>query len=136
MRSVILLVVAALMVFGAHVLIHRAMHREALIAGGALVAFGLPLMIVSRRQLGSAFAVTPQAKELVMKGLYAKIPHPMYVFLDLTLLGVILLLRVEWLPVLWVILVALQSWQARRESHVLEGKFGDAYRAYRRQTWW
>jgi protein-S-isoprenylcysteine O-methyltransferase Ste14 len=41
-------------------------------------------------------------------------------------------------PVLWVALVIgipLQIVRARREAHVLEAKFGEAYREYRRQTW-
>ena len=41
-------------------------------------------------------------------------------------------------PVLWLVLLALivmQTFRARREAQVLEGAFGDAYREYRRKTW-
>jgi len=31
--------------------------------------------------------------------------------------------------------VPLQVWRARNEARVLETKFGDAYRDYRRNTW-
>ena len=39
---------------------------------------------------------------------------------------------------LWIALGALivaQIFRARQESHVLEAKFGDEYREYRKQTW-
>jgi protein-S-isoprenylcysteine O-methyltransferase Ste14 len=41
-------------------------------------------------------------------------------------------------PVLWLVLLALivmQTLRARREAKVLEAAFGDAYREYRRKTW-
>jgi len=41
-------------------------------------------------------------------------------------------------PVLWLVLLALivmQTLRARREAQVLEAAFGDAYREYRRKTW-
>ena len=97
---------------------------------------GIPLLGLARRQLGRAFAITPQAKGLVTEGLYARIPHPMYAFLDLALLGVIIMARQQWLLVIWAGLVAVQASQARREARILEQAFGDAYRDYRRRTWW
>jgi protein-S-isoprenylcysteine O-methyltransferase Ste14 len=63
-------------------------------------------------------------------------PHPMYVFLDLALLGVAVASRQAWLLVIWGGLVLAQAWQAQREAKVLEQAFGDAYRDYRRRTWW
>jgi protein-S-isoprenylcysteine O-methyltransferase Ste14 len=41
-------------------------------------------------------------------------------------------------PMLWLVLLALiimQTLRARREAKVLEAAFGDAYREYRRKTW-
>jgi protein-S-isoprenylcysteine O-methyltransferase Ste14 len=110
--------------------------RAALFVGGSLVVVGLPLLGVARAQLGDAFAFTPQAKGLVTRGLYARIPHPIYGFLDLALLGGIILLRQAWILVAWAGLVLVQALQARREARVLERTFGEAYRDYRKQTWW
>ena len=43
-----------------------------------------------------------------------------------------------WKPYLLIVLLVLVSMQiirARREAAVLEAKFGDAYREYRKRTW-
>ncbi len=131
-----MLTVALLLALGALALVQRGTRQHALLVGGLLVSIGLPLVVLARRQLGDAFAVTPQAKELVTRGLYARMPHPMYVFLDILLLGVIVMTRQAWPLVLWSGLVCVQAWQARRETRVLERAFGDAYREYRKRTWW
>jgi protein-S-isoprenylcysteine O-methyltransferase Ste14 len=55
----------------------------------------------------------------------------MYAFLDLALLGVIIMARRQWPLVIWAGLVAVQASQARREARILEQAFGDAYRDYR-----
>jgi protein-S-isoprenylcysteine O-methyltransferase Ste14 len=36
----------------------------------------------------------------------------------------------------WLALVVVHSWAARREARVLGQAFGDAYREYRAKTWW
>ena len=131
-------VVTAVVVLGvsAFLLIQQGTRRQALLTGGLLLMIGIPLLGLARRQRGRAFAITPQAKGLVTEGLYARIPHPMYAFLDLALLGVIIVARQQWLLVIWAGLVAVQASQARREARILEQAFGDAYRDYRRRTWW
>ena len=131
-------VVTAVVVLGvsAFLLIQQGTRRQALLTGGLLLMIGIPLLGLARRQLGRAFAITPQAKGLVTEGLYARIPHPIYAFLDLALLGVIIMARQQWLLVIWAGLVAVQASQARREARILEQAFGDAYRDYRRRTWW
>jgi protein-S-isoprenylcysteine O-methyltransferase Ste14 len=101
-----------------------------------LIAVALPLLAVSRRQLGEAFAVGPRASVLVTHGLYSRIPHPMYAFLDLALLGLVTMLRLPWLLLIWACVIMIQAWQARREARVLEQAFGGAYRAYRSRTLW
>jgi protein-S-isoprenylcysteine O-methyltransferase Ste14 len=136
MRSAAVLAAIVVLGLGALALVRQGTGHQTLLAGGVLVVVGLPLLGLARWQLGRAFAVTPQAKGLVTQGLYARIPHPMYVFLDLALLGAIIMARREWLLVVWAGLVAVQVRQARREARVLEQAYGDAYRAYRKRTWW
>ena len=136
MRVGILLVIAALLAVGAGVLIERGSRQAAVFVGGSLVAVGLPLLALARWQLGDAFAIAPKARGLVTRGLYARIPHPMYVFVDLALLGGIILLRQAWVLVAWAVIVLAQALQARREARVLERAFGATYTDYRKRTWW
>jgi protein-S-isoprenylcysteine O-methyltransferase Ste14 len=49
------------------------------IAGTAVMLPSYIFLIMARVQLGTSFAVSPQAKELVTRGLYSKIRHPVYV---------------------------------------------------------
>jgi protein-S-isoprenylcysteine O-methyltransferase Ste14 len=103
--------------------------------GTALAVVGISLLGIARFQLGKAFAIRAKAKELVTHGLYSKIRNPIYVSGVVLFAGVILVLQK---PVLWIALGAMvigQEIRARREARVLEAAFGDAYREYRRKTW-
>jgi protein-S-isoprenylcysteine O-methyltransferase Ste14 len=103
---------------------------------GAIVAvFGIALVFVARTNLGKSFSVRPEAKELVTKGLYSRIRHPMYVFVDVTFLGLVLALELYWLLLVLVGLAIFQTYQARRESKVLRQKLGQLYLDYRDGTW-
>jgi protein-S-isoprenylcysteine O-methyltransferase Ste14 len=105
------------------------------IAGVALAAIAFVLMVLSRVQLGKSFTVTPKATDLVTHGLYSRLRHPMYVFLDLTLCGIALALHRWYVLLPLVILLPLQMRNARRESALLREKFGERYEKYRRATW-
>jgi len=71
----------------------------------------------------------------VTTGLYSKIRNPIYVFGTVMSTGLALVVQ---RPALWIIVVVVvigQTIRARREARVLEAAFGDAYREYRRKTW-
>jgi protein-S-isoprenylcysteine O-methyltransferase Ste14 len=104
-------------------------------AGAGLVVVGVGGIVAARYQLGKSFAIKAQARELVTRGIYSKIRNPIYVFGAVAVAGFVLILH---RPILWLFLVAIvimQTLRARREAQVLEGAFGDAYREYRRKTW-
>ena len=103
--------------------------------GTALAALGISLIGVARYQLGKSFSVRAEAHHLVTTGLYSKIRNPIYVFGIVMLFGLTLVLQVRMMWVLLVVAVVAQTIRARREARVLEGAFGDAYRDYRRKTW-
>jgi protein-S-isoprenylcysteine O-methyltransferase Ste14 len=105
------------------------------IAGAFLVVFGYVLVITARVQLGTSFSVRPRAKDLVKHGLYSRIRNPMYVFVDVMLFGLILVMHLYWLFVILAGLAIFQGLQARREAKLLQEKFGQAYLDYRNQTW-
>jgi protein-S-isoprenylcysteine O-methyltransferase Ste14 len=103
--------------------------------GTLLAVMGVSLFGIARYELGKAFSVKPEVHELVTRGLYSKIRNPIYVFGIVTLTGVILVIQK---PELWIVLVFVvitQVIRAHREARVLEAAFGDAYREYRRRTW-
>ncbi len=105
------------------------------IVGVCLLVIGFFLWTMARFQLGKSLTVTAQAKKLVTGGLYSKIRNPIYVFGSCTIIGLILTIgRPIWL-LIFVAIIPLQIWRARKESSVLETAFGDDYRKYRSGTW-
>jgi len=107
------------------------------IAGAVLVVIGAVGWLIATVQLGSNFTPRAEARALVTQGLYSKIRNPIYFFGGVLILGITLYLSSPWwVPlVLAVVLVPLQVRRAKIEARVLEAKFGDAYRRYRRKTW-
>jgi len=105
------------------------------IVGILLATVSFSLVVLSRIQLGKSFSISPKASDLVTTGLYSRIRHPMYLFVDLTICGLALALK-RW-PVLLilVVLLPLQIRNARREDKLLAKKFATEYETYRRRTW-
>jgi protein-S-isoprenylcysteine O-methyltransferase Ste14 len=103
--------------------------------GFGLVVIGLAFVFTARYQLGKSFSVTPQARALVTHGLYSRIRNPIYFFGSLVILGIILTFQRPYLWFLLAVLIPIQILRARREAAVLEEKFGESYRQYRRKTW-
>lgn len=103
--------------------------------GLALAIIGLIGVVVSRWTLGTAFSVTPQARQLVTRGIYSRVRNPIYVSGAILIAGLILIVRVPWLWFPLVVVVVAQVFRAREEARVLEAKFGNEYRRYREQTW-
>ena len=90
---------------------------------------------LARIQLGRSFSVTPKALGLVTHGLYSRIRHPMYVFIDVTMSGIALALERWWILLALLILLPLQIRNARRENKLLAESFGAEYQAWRDRTW-
>ncbi len=106
-----------------------------IVVGVAVALPSLVLVIIGRVQLGSAFSVRPKATELVTTGLYAKIEHPLYLFLDLFLAGLLVALNRPVVLLAWGLLVIVHVLEARREEKILAEAFGAAYESYRARTW-
>jgi protein-S-isoprenylcysteine O-methyltransferase Ste14 len=105
------------------------------LAAVALAAIGLAGVVAARYTLGRSFSVTPQARALVTTGIYSRIRNPIYVSAEVFLIGVAIMLWKPLLLLLPLLTLPLQVWRARQEARVLEDKFGEEYRQYRRRTW-
>jgi protein-S-isoprenylcysteine O-methyltransferase Ste14 len=103
---------------------------------GLVVALiGLTGVILSRYTLGRSFSIAPKATALVTSGIYSRIRNPIYISGMIFLIGVAFIVERPKLLAVLLVLIPMQILRARREAAVLEAKFGDAYREYRRRTW-
>ncbi len=103
--------------------------------GTAIALPSLILLFTERFQLGSSFSVAPQARHLVTHGIYSRISNPIYFFGMFLILGFLMVLQKPFAWIILPIILVAQILRARKESRVLEEKFGDEYREYRRKTW-
>lgn len=104
-------------------------------AGVTLFAICIALTVLARLQLGKSFTVTPKARDLVAHGLYSRLRHPMYTFVDLAICGAALAAHSWYVLLPLIIMVPLQMRNARTEGKLLREKFGQRYELYRRATW-
>jgi len=104
-------------------------------AGAIFALASASLAQIARTQLGTSFSLTPKAKGLVTHGLYSRLQHPMYLFVDLTICGVALAVHQWYVLLLLVILLPLQIRNSYLEGRLLQEKFGDRFEAYRRSRW-
>jgi protein-S-isoprenylcysteine O-methyltransferase Ste14 len=127
--------IASLWGLGAIFLFGTGPHGPARVIGLLLGLIGLGGVILSRHTLGRSFSVVPKATALITHGIYSRIRNPIYICAEIFLVGVVLILwRIELLIIL-LVLVPVQILRARREATVLEARFGEAYREYRKRTW-
>ena len=105
------------------------------IIGLSIAAPSLLLLVLARIQLGRAFSVQARASALVTTGLYSRIRNPIYVFGAMLIAGIIIWTGRPILLLVLAVLIPLQIVRVRKESRVLEEKFGTEYAEYKRKTW-
>jgi protein-S-isoprenylcysteine O-methyltransferase Ste14 len=105
------------------------------IAGIAIALPAFILFCIARVQLGRSFSLEAKATELVTTGIYSKIRNPIYFFGALMIFGIIIWTGMPVLLLFYVILIPMQVVRARKESQILEAKFGDSYLEYKKKTW-
>jgi len=121
--------------WGLALLFRHGPHGLVRMFGILLSLIGLAGVIASRYTLGRSFSVAPKATALVTHGIYSRIRNPIYVSGVIFLVGLALTVGRPELLALLLVLIPMQIMRARREAAVLEAKFGDAYREYRKHTW-
>jgi protein-S-isoprenylcysteine O-methyltransferase Ste14 len=106
-------------------------------AGTALLAVGLAFSVWARMCLGSNWSGTvtvKQGHELIRRGPYARVRHPIYTGIVLGFIGSALALG-EWRGVLAVLIVVAALWRKLRlEERWMSETFGEEYRRYREHT--
>src|SRR5271168_991895 len=103
--------------------------------GAILMVPSFILFSIAHVQLGSSFSVSAQARNLVTTGLYSRIRNPIYLFGGLLIVGVILFFGWLHYLLIFLFLIPMQVVRMRQKAKVLETKFGDAYREYKKSTW-
>ena len=104
-------------------------------AGLGLCLIGLAGVIVARYTLGRSFAIRAKATALVTSGIYSRIRNPIYVSGMIFITGAAVMTWRAFFLAIVAVMIPMQIMRARREARVLEEKFGDEYREYRKRTW-
>jgi protein-S-isoprenylcysteine O-methyltransferase Ste14 len=102
-------------------------------AGYLLVVAGTGWAVWSVRFLGRSISVIAQAREVVDRGPYRLVRHPLYVGELVSALGVTVVAGTVWALCAWVALCVLQAYRALREEQVLLRAL-PGYRSYRART--
>jgi protein-S-isoprenylcysteine O-methyltransferase Ste14 len=105
------------------------------IIGLSIAAPSFVLLCLARIQLGKAFSLEAKASTLVTTGLYSRIRNPIYVFGAFTIAGVVTWMSRPWLFLMFAVIIPLQVYRTRKEGQVMEAAFGEAYREYKKKTW-
>jgi protein-S-isoprenylcysteine O-methyltransferase Ste14 len=107
------------------------------IVGAAMVLAGLLIYAAAVRRLADSWRLgidrtAPGA--LVTSGTYSWSRNPIYLALDLQVVGAFFVLGTLIALLAALAAVALLHDQVRREERFLAGRYGDAYRRYRRRV--
>src|SRR5215831_4439754 len=102
-------------------------------AGYLLVVAGTAWAVWSIRFLGRSISVIAQAREVVDRGPYRLVRHPLYAGELVSALGVAIVAGTVWALCAWAALCALQAYRALREEQVLLAAL-PGYRSYRART--
>jgi protein-S-isoprenylcysteine O-methyltransferase Ste14 len=114
---------------------HLGPYDEARWLGLGLSLIGLAGVIMARYTLGRSFSVKAKATAMVTSGIYSRIRNPIYVSGVVVFIGLGFMIWKVIMVAVIVAVILMQIFRARREAQVLEEKFGDEYREYRKRTW-
>lgn len=101
--------------------------------GLGLVAIGSAFSVVAIGYLGRSFSIMAEARELVTRGVYSHIRHPLYLAEEVAVIGAIVIYFSPPAILLLLIHIALQIQRMRNEESVLGQTFPE-YEAYKART--
>ena len=98
-----------------------------------LLAIGSALAVYAFSYLNRSASIMPEARRLVTDGPYRFVRHPVYVFEEISIIGLVLPYASVW-AILWLILhLGFQFQRMKNEERVLSGAFPE-YEDYARRT--
>jgi len=103
--------------------------------GLVLAIVGIILWYIGKLTLGDAFSPKIRANKLVIKGIYSKIRHPLYIGFSFLLFGWSLFMF-DWVVFIVACVIMIMLFvKARLEEKVLFASFGSKYTNYKKKTW-
>jgi protein-S-isoprenylcysteine O-methyltransferase Ste14 len=103
------------------------------VASTTLLLIGTVGGIWTLTHLGRSFAILPQARRLITNGPYRYIRHPLYLFGQVSLVGVSLQFQQPWASAVALIALVLQFPRMALEEQILLQTFPE-YRSYQART--
>lgn len=99
---------------------------------------GAGVRLLALRDLGahfSAYVTLQPGHQLVRRGVYGKVRHPLYLSLLLIPTGIALVFdSLLFVPIVGLALVFVSD-RIKKEEHLLASRFGSTFADYRRSTW-
>jgi protein-S-isoprenylcysteine O-methyltransferase Ste14 len=102
-------------------------------ASTTLLLIGTAGGIVTLTYLGRSFAILPQARHLITNGPYQYVRHPLYLFGQVSLIGVSLQFQQPWASAVALIALVLQFPRMALEEEILRQTFPE-YACYQART--
>jgi protein-S-isoprenylcysteine O-methyltransferase Ste14 len=104
------------------------------IVADLLIIAGAAGSLIALSWLGRSFALMPEARQLVTKGPYAFVRHPLYAAEMIGITGLMVQFKQPWAVILGGAVYGLQYWRTVFEERVLQDAY-PGYRTYRARTW-
>lgn len=112
----------------------RADHGSAVqTASAAMIIWGTTMSIVVACWLGRAFAILPQARQLVTSGPYRVVRHPLYLCEQVATFGVMLQYELRWSVLIAIIVFTMQFIRMHYEEAILRQTYS-SYQHYAART--
>jgi protein-S-isoprenylcysteine O-methyltransferase Ste14 len=98
-----------------------------------LLLAGNTLAVLVLLQLGRSFSIMAEARQLVTRGVYGRVRHPLYLAEELAVIGIVLQFLSLWTALLLAVQITFQLRRMRNEERVLSQTFPE-YADYKQRT--
>ena len=85
-------------------------------------------------ELGKNFSIFPKPRILIKTGIYKKVRHPIYLGHIIISFSWIVITQNLFFVIFWIILTLILAIRIGMEEGLLEKKFGNEYRTYKKKT--